>query len=153
MISFHLSGATFLNYHETFSKDDVRIPNKFFSRNFGGFLCISEEHFFCFQPIRCAYIDHVTYASHFQVLWKNALENFLSWHNNGKQFTQCFIVWVDQTTICFTYSLPVKLQCHANNIRHYVWCPNKMSTMNCKKFYYYTASFSKTRLVLSYIFS
>jgi len=34
-------------------------------------------------------------------------ENFLSWYVNRKQFTHRFIVQVDQTQICFTYSLPI----------------------------------------------
>jgi len=77
MISFDLSGATFLNYHETFSKDDVRIPNNFFSEILVAFFAFPKNFFFSYlcklvQPIRCAYVDHVTYASQFQVLWKTS---------------------------------------------------------------------------------
>jgi len=32
------------------------------------------------------------------------------------QFTHRFVVKVDQTSICFTYSLLILLQCHANNL-------------------------------------
>jgi len=48
--------------------DDLGIPKKFFIQIFDGFLCIFKELLLFLisyliklvQPIRCAYIDHVT---------------------------------------------------------------------------------------------